>query len=441
MEKLKSISELLLPAVTGSFMNWSYFNVIFKVRNLVEHISDSKGNRNYRVKTVDEVNEIYSKRGVSKMLQRVYDEKRLKPITEYFLNQSDSYVNNFTFGIYGGKPDWFGLDIRSVEINNDISSSDKLEEIEDSIGIIKLSGDEILFVLDGQHRIKGLREAVKSNESLLDQQVSATIIVHNPTEEGRIRTRRLFTTVNRYAKPVSEGENILLDEDDLSAIIVRKLIEEYPPFIDRQVIELSKSTELRNTNRQHLTTVIALWNVCEQIIDNETVYPVKIRKKFVRVRPDDDVIDKWKDIIFQFWNSFLQTFEDAKLFVDTIEKDRVSIVPDRFERFYFRPIGQKLLALVFRKLLEKDKVSEFNNLSNLEKNLSSDFWNHILWDTNKGKIISTVPQVLQNYMLYHLGYPLEQSGLRNLRTKYFDRSNQELGEPKYLQLINWEQKI
>ena len=47
------------------------------------------------------------------------------------------------------------------------------------------------------------------------------------------RTRRLFTTLNRYAKPVKKSEIIALDEDDIIAIITRELVEKYPLFREK----------------------------------------------------------------------------------------------------------------------------------------------------------------------------------------------------------------
>jgi len=53
---------------------------------------------------------------------------------------------------------------------------------------------------------------------------------HNNKTERVAKTRRLFATLNRYAKPVSLTEIIALDEDDVVALTCRDLLENHPLF-------------------------------------------------------------------------------------------------------------------------------------------------------------------------------------------------------------------
>lgn len=62
------------------------------------------------------------------------------------------------------------------------------------------------------------------------------IIGHTDSIEGKTRTRRIFSTLNRYAKPVGKGDIIALDEDDIVAIITRDLLEEYPLFQNKKIL-------------------------------------------------------------------------------------------------------------------------------------------------------------------------------------------------------------
>jgi DNA sulfur modification protein DndB len=278
------MSTLLLPGLSGTFSNWTYFQVMFTVNDLVD-----------RVKSVEEVEIIHSGK-VSNMLQRAFDPKRLEPITQYLLNQTDSYVNNMTVAIFGGNPEWLNIDIKSTMLESEMEQ-EMLDTISDNIGLVKLDGQETLFVLDGQHRLKALRVALEEKPEIGAEQISVTIIGHLNTDDGIKRTRRLFTTINRYAKPVSEGENILLDEDDASAILVRKLIEYYPKFTyhdatgkPNSIIAFNKTANLKSSDKDKFTTVISLWNVNELILDNDSLYPYKIRRNYVRIRPTDEVI-------------------------------------------------------------------------------------------------------------------------------------------------------
>ena len=51
-------------------------------------------------------------------------------------------------------------------------------------------------------------------------EVSVIFVAHEATSQGLERTRRLFTTLNKTDRPVSKGDIIALDEDDVVAICV-----------------------------------------------------------------------------------------------------------------------------------------------------------------------------------------------------------------------------
>jgi len=317
MQHVDNNQELFLPALTGEFGQWRYYQVVMRVSDMVKNYGNNSA-PSYRIKTFDEVSEIYSQKGVSRLLQRGFDPKRLNPIKKYLLLQPDKYVNNITVAIFGGDPDWLTLDLSRLNYGDSVSEEEAVN-LSDTFGIVKLTGLETLFVLDGQHRLKGLRAAYKDDKSIGDESISVTLIIHHDDVEGRERTRRLFATVNRHAKPVSLGENVLLDEDDVSAIITRKLIEEYFYFKDREVIAKNKSGNIyRNQFSNIFTTVIALYNVNETLLDNETIYNTvyaEIGETFkntkVRVRPDTEVIEEASEKIILFWNRFFAVFSDA----------------------------------------------------------------------------------------------------------------------------------
>ena len=64
----------------------------------------------------------------------------------------------------------------------------------------------------------GIKEALKENPELGDDELAVIFIAHHTDSAGKERSRRLFTTLNKNAKPVSKGEIIALDEDDAMAI-------------------------------------------------------------------------------------------------------------------------------------------------------------------------------------------------------------------------------
>ena len=53
------------------------------------------------------------------------------------------------------------------------------------------------------------------------------LVSHYDTPEGREKTQRLFTNINRNAQKTTSAEDIALDVDDGFAIITRKLLNEH----------------------------------------------------------------------------------------------------------------------------------------------------------------------------------------------------------------------
>ena len=125
-----------------------------------------------------------------------------------------------SLGFYGGSPDWYELDIRT----NHLFDAEALpRELDGVLGFLRLDGTETLFAIDGQHRVEGIKQALQENAELKREEVSIIFVAHRNDPSGMERTRRLFTTLNRYAKPVSKSEIVALDEDDILAIITREI--------------------------------------------------------------------------------------------------------------------------------------------------------------------------------------------------------------------------
>lgn len=395
------------PAISGQFASWRYFQVILKVQQLVENLG-TEAHPNYRIKTVDEIEEIYSRKGVSELLQRTYDPKRLVPIKNFMLHQPERYVNNLTIGIYGGDPDWHAITFRTAgaEVPSDFAGE---------LGFIRLSGSETLFVLDGQHRIKGLRAAHGTKGSVGGQdEIACTLVIHAPNKEGRVRTRKLFSTINRHAKPVSEGENILLDEDDVSAISVRALIEDFKPLQNKQVVALSKTGNLNKADWDNLTTVVTAYAINETIVDGSAIYP-KYDGKHIRVRPSAKVVDAQIDKVFGKWNEFMTLFPVIGEFISADEKKRRAY-REGGGPFILRPIAQ----LAFFELMRSLKKNELKRVAALPLDLNDSFWHHVMWNPiqgSQGAIISN-RSLLRNYIRYHIGVELSPKEKNSLLKAY-----------------------
>lgn len=415
-------TPLLIPGLFANYQNWPYYQIILSVEDAVKNFGTAESPE-YRLKTTSEVEVIYSQKGINNLLQRILDPKRLEPIRKFINEQPDAYVNNLTVAIYGGDPQWIPIDLKRSSLKEEIEDN-AFEEIAHAYGLIKLNGDESLFVLDGQHRLKALRIAYQKDKSIGKNHIALTLITHIDNEAGKKRTRRLFSIINRYAKPVSLGENILLDEDDLSAIIVRKFIDEYPLFQSKELVALNKTADLklpRDNNK--FTSVIALWSINEMIIDPKKVYPKYFGAKtnLVRIRPEDAVIEEYKNLIFSYWDSFFDCFPKARNFVNNVDVNTRSTGGP----LSLRPIGQQVFCEFYLKMKALNRLNEINIINTIPDDISNEFWHNILFDPIGQRIIGS-KSFVRDYIFYHLNLPLtpkQQAALVRNYKKYKQNEN------------------
>ena len=197
------------PSIQCHMGDWAYFVTVLSFSEVASRI--------YRA------DEIHTNQGLNDMIQRELSE-RVEDIAVYLKSQSDRFFNAIVVGVYGGSPNWYPVDI---DERQDEGPSELSQNARESIGILELSGKERLFAVDGQHRVEGIKLALREAETLRDEELAVIFVAHRETTVGLLRTRRLFTTLNKYAKPVKKSEIIALDEDDADAIVTRRLVDEY----------------------------------------------------------------------------------------------------------------------------------------------------------------------------------------------------------------------
>lgn len=196
-----NMKELILPTLKGYIGDWNYYVSLMPFKEVAQRVSLA--------------DEIHKDKGLSRMIQRKVS-NRTKDIVEYLKTQEQRFFNSIILGIYGGSPHWQEMDIDKKQID---LTEEQLDYLNRTFGILTLSGTEKIFAIDGQHRSKAIKDAILENKSLEDEEIAVIFVAHKKTKEGEIRTRRLFSTLNRYAKPVNTSEIIALDEEDNCAII------------------------------------------------------------------------------------------------------------------------------------------------------------------------------------------------------------------------------
>ena len=232
MSEKNNFSKLLLPSLRATFGDWIYYVSVMSAKDVAE-----------RVKCAEVV---HKHKSLNEMLQRQIT-KRSSNIAEYLIKQKQRFFNAIIVGVYLGEPEWFPIDLAG----NDYISKEELPDIViTSIGILSLSGEEELFALDGQHRVEGIRTALSTHKEIGKDEQTVIFVAHKNTKKGIERTRRLFSTLNRYAKPVTPSEIIVIDEDDAVAIITRELLQKNKIFSKQDVLHVSKTKTVPRNNKK-----------------------------------------------------------------------------------------------------------------------------------------------------------------------------------------------
>lgn len=362
------LTPLYLPALKGQIGDWNYYITLMKFKDIGTRIKYAE--------------EIYKSSKLNELLQREVLGKRAKDIAEYLLNQEQRFLNSITVGVFGGKPKWMEFKIDNKK--DDQPESIPLKE-EGIFGYLKFSGEELLFAIDGQHRVAGIRNALALNntQKFIDEEVSVIFIGHERTTEGAERTRRLFTTLNRYAKPVSLKHIIALDEDDIIAICTRELIEKHRLFLNDN-ISLSTGSSISPKDYKCFTNIVTLYKCNDLLLSAFFKMESKKWKDFKRVRPTDADIENAKKYIDNFWSLLIKNFPIIDEYLSTKEhhKNNFRYRNENGGNILFRPIGLlTYIKAIYYCLKAEWKLNDIlAKLYRINQELNEIPWKGVLWE-------------------------------------------------------------
>lgn len=384
-----TLKALYLPALRGKFKDWVYYSCLIPFRDLAQRVSFAK--------------ELHKNEGLSDMLQRVLEDDRADKIAGYLRKQKDHFFNSLVVAVYGGEPRWFAAG--RITSHSDLDLAKVSKDALESIGLISLSGKEKLFAIDGQHRLAGVRKAVKQTPSMGDEIQSVLLVAHRNTEIGQRRTRRLFTTLNKTARPVSKNEIIALDEDDVMAIVTRRLVEEHPDFKGKR-IAYNEAANLAPTDIDNLTTIVNLYDILSLLFTKVSPLDGKTKTEDLKYyRPSDTQLNAYYDLAWAFFACLKQNFGSLNEYFK-------SATPSRIVKRYrgdfggsvmFRPIGLVLMTEVIASLAKTRSMPDAVKMaSGLPQTLSEPPYENVLWDKRRG-MGNQRKALVRDLLLYMLG--------------------------------------
>ncbi len=395
---------------------------------------------------IKKTEEIHASEQLRDMIQRAITD-RTKGIVEYLTTQEERFFNAIVVGLYEGSPEWYSIEIGESLIHG---APDIDQGARNSIGFLMLRGDEKIFAIDGQHRVVAIQEAVTKHAELRDEDLAVIFVAHGTTKAKKRRTRRLFSTLNKYAKKVSQRDIVALDEDDLFAIVTRQLVEEFDllksGFKKKSgFVYFGEQHPLRPSEQEKLTTILTLYTISETLFVPFKAPIVKAhlgddnRKKALNrlkvKRPDNDVIEKAYKQQTDFWTLLRDCIPAYdELFNSKPEENIAEKYRQERGHLMFRPAGQIALARATRVMMDRGEsmASAINMLTRVPMDLKDEPWRNVLWNPGTGTINNRVSMVLVESLLLHMVRHSPRGSRYNLLENYraqLDNQQIELPAP------------
>ncbi len=380
------IDKLFLPSLRGYIGDWVYYSCIMKIKDASSRITFAK--------------ELHKSKNLSELIQREIKDKRGRKIRDYLISNNERFFNSLIVAVYGGDPEWY--EVGNITSRNARIKTDQIpKDIVNDIGILKFSGAEKLFALDGQHRLAGIKLAFEKKPELGEEEIAIIFIAHKNSLKGLRRSRRLFTVLNKTAKPVSKGEIIALDEDDTMAITVRRLIEEKSYFANDR-IAYQATNNLPTNNLTSLTTIGNLYDVLSLLFHKIIFKTPKDTLKLNRL--EDKELSKYYTAACDYFDALVHNFRPLKEYKGKNYKRAVRKYRTKNGgNILFRPIGLTIISEVITTLVKKHSLKKAIKLAaQLPQDLNREPYKHVIWHPTKKIIINKGKSLAVNLLLHML---------------------------------------
>ena len=308
-----------------------------------------------------------------------------------------------------------------------------------TMGFLTFEGHEMLVPLDGQHRLAAIKFAVTGRDQtgkdlpeftarseVGNDDVTVILVGYKPD-----RARRIFSKVNRYAKPTTKGQNLVTDDDDFVAVLTREIAND---IIGARLVKYTTNTL---TPKDGEFTTLSILNDCNEAILTGCFPIAKVdRTEF----PEAAGMQIYRDKLHEVWNMLTEKID---IFADALADREESGDGRRREiRGDFllgKPIPQACLVKAFVRLTNpptnmsrEDACRCLNQLPWGITNEDIKVWDRVLW--SGGKILAKSNKVVlaTDLVAYMAGERLSKDAKTALLKRYRGEFPEEEREGKQL---------
>jgi DNA sulfur modification protein DndB len=333
-------TKTFTPAFTAHVGDWDYYLCLMSYAQVAREISFL-----YELQGNTELGQILQ-RGIG---------ARTEEIKEYLLTNKHHFLGALVVAAWGGAPEYIPLEMQDNEDN-------VLAGVDRDFGVLTFDGTQQFFALDGQHRLRAIKDAIKKDPQLATEDIAVIVVPHFDDDAGRQKTRRLFTNINRNAVRTSTQENIALDEDDGFAIITRRLLDEHDFFKKTGVVQVfSKvgdegllrlaTTQVTGGNNPAWTTIGVLYSLLWELR-----FDLHGSMELRQQRATDEVLDASYDVLGKRLVQLIKACGDLYGQYEAAAKPATLRAPKGHEgdgHPFMRPVVQRAVVRVILRLIEQ----------------------------------------------------------------------------------------
>lgn len=360
---------------------------------------------------------------MNRWIQRRVMPRRARLIADYLINEKQHFFPGIVVGVYLGEPAWYDINVEGHPTLGEPGIDPKSK---DRLGLLELDSTEKLYAIDGQHRIAGIIEALRRLKKekrddefaqLANENLSIAFVAADIDKPGELeRVRRLFTTLNKQAKRVSEPEIVTLDEDDPAAIVTRWIATRYDGLkasstpekaSDHNLLQIGRQHEIRTTNRRSITTIVTLYRMIKKVFQVELQ---RMSRTYKNNRPKEEELDGLYNEAISIWELMREHDQTLNDVVGSNPKEEraAKYRTDQGGHLLFRPIGLQAYSGALGVLRIRGVKNEraVRSLCQLPTEISDPPWEHVLWNPTTASIMPTQNKaVAEGLYLYMMNQP------------------------------------
>jgi len=398
-------NKTFIPALRASVGDWEYYICTMKYAEVAKQVYFAY--------------ELGNNQDLNSMIQRGISQ-RTTAIVDYLKSNEHRVLGALIIACWGGNPKYTQLEMADPD--------NMLEGIDEGFGVLTFDGTQSYFALDGQHRLRAIKDVIKQDPNLGAEDIAVLIVSHFDTEKGRERTRRLFTNINRNARVTTAAENIALDEDDGYSVLTRRFLTEHSFLSKNKTVKVFTAVGQEGEKRlagkaispgekSAFTTIVVLRALLADLWFESQVSDL-------RIRPNDETLDSAYQVLTKRFDQLLESCNDLASHMKAANSARDVRAPKGHEdegHPMMRPIIQQAVTRVVRQIVMQNALSYeevLARLAQLDWRIGVAPWTAVYNPSNKKMITAKENVTLLADLLYmHLAPPSLQA-IKRARKMY-----------------------